>query len=61
VLRGDNLGGGVIALHSRNVETGEEETSYTATLVVQDQPLRQIFNPRKGLPRVWLTTDPARI
>ena len=48
VLRGDNLGGGVIALHSRNVETGEEETSYTATLVVQDQPLRQIFNPRNA-------------
>lgn len=48
VLRGDNLGGGVIALHARNTETGEEETSYTATLVVQDQPLRQIFNPRNA-------------
>ena len=51
VLRGDNLGGGVIALRQRNPETGAEGISYTATLVVQDQPPRQIFNPRNAWAR----------
>lgn len=46
VLRGSNEGGGVIKLIQRNPESGEDAVSYTATLVVVDQPPRQVFNPR---------------
>lgn len=45
-LRGRNLGGGYLRLQHRNPETGQEATSYTATLVVADAPGRAVFNPR---------------
>jgi len=50
-IRGSNLGGGYIQLNHRNPQTGAEETSYTATLVVADQPPRQVFNARTAWSR----------
>lgn len=51
VLRGVNRGGGIIELTQRDPSTGEDGTSYTATLVLTDQPPRQIFNPRNAWSR----------
>ncbi|HEY5880985.1 MAG TPA: hypothetical protein VIU11_18880, partial [Nakamurella sp.] len=47
-IRGRNAGGGYIQLRHRDDSTGVEHTSYTATLVVADQPPRQLFNPRRA-------------
>lgn len=51
VLRGRNPGGGIIELTQRDRTTGQDGTSYTATLVLTDQPPRQIFNPRNAWSR----------
>ena len=45
-LRGRNAGGGYIELRHRDPHTGQDQSSYTATLVVADQPPRQIFHAR---------------
>ena len=45
-LRGRNLGGGYIELLRRDPDTGQQQSSFTATLVVADQPPRQLFHPR---------------
>lgn len=44
VLRSQNLGGGVLQMKQRNRQSGEDDTSYSATLVVADQPPRMIFH-----------------
>lgn len=52
-LRARNLGGGYVELSQRNPETGEDEKSYTATLVLTDQPPRQVFSARSAwMPRL---------
>ena len=61
-LRGRNLGGGYIELHRRDPDTGQDGTSFTATLVVADQPPRQLFNPRNPWARrLSKLTFPAEI
>ena len=50
-FRGKNLGGGYIELNQRDAATGEDGTSFTASLVLTDQPPRQIFNPRNAWSR----------
>ena len=47
-IRGRNTGGGFIELFHRDVHTGADHTSYTATLVVADQPPRQMFTARRA-------------
>ena len=47
-IRGHNGGGGFIELLQRNPHTGQDQTSYTATLVVADEPPRQVFNARRA-------------
>ena len=47
-LRGHNGGGGYVELSQRNPHTGQDQTSYTATLVVADEPPRQVFNARRA-------------
>ena len=47
-IRGHNTGGGFIQLFHRDPHTGEDQTSYTATLVVADEPPRQVFNARRA-------------
>lgn len=47
-LRGRNAGGGYIELRHRDPHTGQDQSSYTATLVVADQPPRQIFHARRA-------------
>ena len=47
-IRGRNIGGGFIQLFHRDQHTGEDQTSYTATLVVADEPPRQVFNARRA-------------
>ncbi len=47
-IRGHNGGGGFIELQQRNPHTGQDQTSYTATLVVADEPPRQVFNARRA-------------
>ena len=39
---------GFIELLQRNPHTGADQTSYTATLVVADEPPRQVFNARRA-------------
>lgn len=52
-LRARNLGGGYVELSQRNPETGEDQVSYTATLVLADQPPRQVFSARSAwMPRL---------
>ncbi len=52
-LRARNLGGGYLELRQRNPETGEDQVSYTATLVLADQPPRQVFSARAAwMPRL---------
>jgi hypothetical protein len=52
-LRARNLGGGYLELSQRNPETGEDNVSYTATLVLADQPPRQVFSARSAwMPRL---------
>lgn len=50
-FRGHNTGGGFLELHRRDPDTGQEQTSYTATLVITNQPPRQLFNPRNAWSR----------
>lgn len=47
-LRGRNAGGGYIELLRRDPHTGQDQSSWTATLVVADQPPRQIFHARRA-------------
>lgn len=47
-LRGRNAGGGYLQLLRRDPHTGQEQSSFTATLVVADQPPRQIFHARRA-------------
>ena len=47
-IRGHNSGGGFIELLQRDPHTGQDQTSYTATLVVADEPPRQVFNARRA-------------
>jgi hypothetical protein len=47
-IRGRNTGGGFIQLLQRDPHTGQDQTSYSATLVVADAPPRQVFNARRA-------------
>ena len=61
-LRGRRLGGGLLELHQLDPDTGEDGISYTATLVVTDQPARQVFRNRNAwMPRVSRLTNPVEI
>jgi len=61
-LRGRNTGGGYIELHHRDPDSGHDEVSFTATLVVADQPPRQVFHPRNPWARrLSQLTVPAEI
>ena len=61
-IRGRNLGGGYIQLLRRDPHTGHEQTSFTATLVLADQPPRQIFQARRAwAQRLARLTVPAEI
>lgn len=48
-IRGTNLGGGDVRLQQRHPDTGHDNTTYTATLVIADQPIRQVFTALRSV------------